>query len=529
MQRDVDFWIRVYSEISTGEGFLHDEWDLSIVYAKLQFPADVEPSVRRDAVDAARDRYIAALKSTAAVLASRVPGAQLDNASLSSDEQRVLAAWGAAATPERMLEAARGVRFQLGQADRFRGGVVRSGAWETHIAQSFANLGLPPELAALPHVESSFTPGAYSKVGASGLWQFMRATGRRYMRVDDVVDERLDPFRSTEAAAQLLAYNFRVLGTWPLALTAYNHGAAGMRRARDSMGTDDFVTIARRYRSPSFGFASRNFYPSFLAALTIDQNPERYFGAIERAKEIRFREVPLPGYVRLAAIERAVEVPRGTLRELNPALLGPVWEGSRLLPRGYRLRLPPGKDALTSEVLAARLGAGELYAAQIAPRSHRVGRAESLSAIAKRYGLSTRSLAELNRLSTSSKVKRGRVLRLPESSPPLLAASGQVADPAAEEVEAIEPALPVAAVAVAASTGVVSTAATASAANTAPSRGSAGAPAAVAPRQIYVVRAGDTVFGVAAKFGFSPQELLRINRIRDADFIFEGQRLRVSG
>ena len=149
---------------------------------------------------------------------------------------RSLTLWGADASRARLLEAAEWVRFQLGQADRFREGLERSGRWESHIARTFAELGLPPELAALPHVESSFTPTAYSKVGASGLWQFMRSTGRLYMRVDDTVDERLDPFRSTEAAAQLLANNYRALGTWPLAITAYNHGTAGMRRARDTMG-----------------------------------------------------------------------------------------------------------------------------------------------------------------------------------------------------------------------------------------------------------------------------------------------------
>ena len=455
LQRDVNFWIRVYTEITTHEGFLHDEWDLSVVYAKLQFPADAAPSVRSDAVDAARDRYTAALKGAAAALSARAPGAPADDSALSPDEQRVIAAWGSAATPERLLEAASGMRFQLGQADRFRGGIIRSGAWETHIAETFANLGLPPELAALPHVESSFTPTAYSKVGASGLWQFMRSTGRRYMRVDDIVDERLDPFRSTEAAAQLLAYNYRVLGSWPLALTAYNHGAAGMRRAKEAMGTDDFVTIARRYRSPTFGFASRNFFPSFLAALTIDQNPEKYFGAIERAPEVRFREVPMPGYARLSAVERAVDVPRDTLRELNPALRPPIWDGSRLLPRGYRLRLPPGSGEMTTELLAERIGPNELFAAQIAPRSHRVGRGDTLASVAKRYGMTTRALADLNGLKTNSRVKRGRVLRLPESRPPLLASVRQPAARPVAEVEAVEstPASLVAAAASAAPTG----------------------------------------------------------------------------
>ena len=136
---------------------------------------------------------------------------------LSEDDQHILDMWGTEGSPSRLLDATDEIRFQLGQSDRFRAGLIRSGAWETHIAETLANLGLPAELAVLPHVESSFNPAAYSKVGAAGLWQFMRSTGRRYMRIDNAVDDRLDPFRSTEAAAQLLSYNYRLLGSWPLA------------------------------------------------------------------------------------------------------------------------------------------------------------------------------------------------------------------------------------------------------------------------------------------------------------------------
>ena len=103
--------------------------------------------------------------------------------------------WGEDTAPARFAAAVDDVRFQLGQADRFRAGLVRAGAWEAHIGEVLANLGLPAEIAALPHVESSFDPSAYSKVGAAGLWQFMRSTGRRFLRIDPAVDERLDPFR----------------------------------------------------------------------------------------------------------------------------------------------------------------------------------------------------------------------------------------------------------------------------------------------------------------------------------------------
>ena len=268
------------------------------------------------------------------------------------------------ASPERFVQAAEGVRFQLGQADRFREGMQRSGTWGPHIADVLASKGLPPEISALPHVESSFNAAAYSKVGAAGLWQFMRSTGRRFLRIDDAVDERMDPFRATEAAAQLLDFNYRLLGSWPLALTAYNHGAAGMRRARDAMQTDDIVRIVRGYKSTTFGFASRNFYVSFLAALEIDRNPQRYFGNLDRHPEARFAEVEVPAFVPVAALERVIKIDRGTLKQLNPALLPSVWRGQRVVPKGYRLRLPAQGTPWTPQLLAAKLAPTEKLAGQ---------------------------------------------------------------------------------------------------------------------------------------------------------------------
>lgn len=409
LQRDVDFWIRVYSEVTTQQGFLHDEADLSIVYGTLNLPsAPAGSRPRRDAVSFERERWRSALRVAAEALERGVP-------TTSSDAQRVLEMWGAKATPGRLRAATEAVRFQLGQADRFRAGLVRSGTWESHIARTFDRLGLPPELAALPHVESSFTPTAYSKVGAAGLWQFMPGTARLYMRVDDVLDERMDPFRATEAAAKLLLYNYRVLGSWPLAITAYNHGAAGMRRARDTLGTDDFGVIARRYKSKTFGFASRNFYPSFLAALTIDQNPERYFGAIERAPELAFHEVEMPAYVSVEAIERGLGLEREVLKQLNPALRPAVWSGSRRVPRGYQLRLP-SELRLTAAELTARVGGGALYASQVRPNTHRVAKGETLSGLAQRYRVRIGSLAELNGLSVNSHLRQGQRLIIPNGA-----------------------------------------------------------------------------------------------------------------
>src|SRR5579863_5327757 len=344
----VQFWIKVYTQITTNEGYLHDQHNLSVIYETMHFDADTPVHERKARVEAQRSRIEEALRHLGT-------GAAPANA----DEQKVHDLWPPDTVPARFAEAADDVRFQLGQADRFRAGVIRAGAWEAHIAEVLANLGLPAQIAALPHVESSFDPTAYSKVGAAGLWQFMRSTGRRFMRIDAAVDERLDPFRATEAAAQLLSYNYRLLGTWPLAITAYNHGAEGMLRARDQLGTDDIVRIVRDYHSPSFGFASRNFYVSFLAALTIAENPEKYFHDLQRRPEPQFVEVKLSSGASSAALAKTLGVDRDTLRALNPALRPAVWNGQRPVPSGYVVRLPGASNKWSSDLLAQRLGAAK--------------------------------------------------------------------------------------------------------------------------------------------------------------------------
>ena len=420
LERDVQFWIRVYTQIDTNAGLLHDQYNLGVVYDTLHFAPNTTPAERERQVDQARERYGAALHRIA----------DAADAPLSDDDQRIRDQWGAESTPARLRSAIDDIRFQLGQADRFRAGLIRSGAWETHIAETLANLGLPAELAVLPHVESSFNPAAYSKVGAAGLWQFMRSTGRRYMRIDSAVDDRLDPFRSTEAAAQLLAYNYRVLGTWPLALTAYNHGTAGVRHAKETLGTDDIVRIVRSYNGRTFGFASRNFYVSFLAALDIDRNPEKYFGALQKQSETRFQEVQVPAYVPMATLERALKIDADTLRPLNPALLRSVWDGRQRVPKAYHLRLPLEGSPWTRDLLAQRLSPAEMFAGQSGPPRYRVQRGDTLAAVAERYGVSAETLARLNHLRASARLHAGSTITVPET-PSLAVAAATAPVPAA--------------------------------------------------------------------------------------------------
>ena len=178
------------------------------------------------------------------------------------------------------------IHTQQGIKERFRDGVIRSGRYVEQFRQIMANQGVPAELALLPLVESSFQ-NVRSKAGAVGVWQFTSGTGRSYLRITSKVDERLDPVRSSEAAAHLLRDNYASLGAWPLAITAYNHGRGGMLAAQREHGSD-LPTIIDEYRGPVFGYASMNFYSEFLAAVEIYDNYPQYFGelALERPDSI---------------------------------------------------------------------------------------------------------------------------------------------------------------------------------------------------------------------------------------------------
>jgi membrane-bound lytic murein transglycosylase D len=462
LEPDIQFWIKVYSQISTNEGYLHDQHRLSVIYETLHFDADTPVHERKARVEAQRTR----IEETLRHLAS---GAPPQNA----DEQKVRDLWGENTAPARFAEAVDDVRFQLGQADRFRAGLMRAGTWEAHIGEVLANLGLPAQIAALPHVESSFDPAAYSKVGAAGLWQFMRSTGRRFMRIDAAVDERMDPFRATEAAAQLLNYNYRLLGTWPLAITAYNHGAEGMLRAREQLGTTDIVRVLHEYKSPTFGFASRNFYLCFLAALTIAQDPDKYFGPLHRGTEPQFVEVKLSTSAQSAALAKALGVDRDTLRSLNPALRPSVWSGQRPVPTGYVVRLPGSSAKWTSDLLAARLGEVKpVVVAAVTPPAN---------------------------------VPPPNARVTPPAASPPLARTQLPTSPVAAPVTP---------------DAVVASAATAPASDAPRS-------AEAAASEYYLVQNDDTVQSIAARTGVTVNKLMDLNSIPDPDYLYGGQRLRL--
>lgn len=407
LQPAVDFWTRVYTEVDSDAGFIHDSRNLAIIYDTLRF----RPGSRRLEQSRVIDR---ALRRYQQVLLELAKGVRQDSG---DDAQRVLRLWGEPASSQTLRAAADRLRFQRGQADNFRGGVIRSGAWEAHIRDTLRTLDLPVELAVLPHVESSYNPRVHSRVGAAGLWQFTRTTGRRYLRVDHVVDERLDPLLSTQAAARHLQHNYSVLKSWPLAITAYNHGLSGVRRAVRTTGTQDIGVIVREYSGSYFGFASRNFYAAFLAASDVARDYQRYFGAIKRDLPDAERSIELQAYLPVSVLIQRLGMDAASLKQLNPSLQPSVWQGDKYVPRGYRLRLPAGTEAVLADERLQQMVLAEGHTAQLPDLAYTVQPGDTLSQIARHYKTTVRNLMAMNDIHSRHRIRAGQTLRLPGASP----------------------------------------------------------------------------------------------------------------
>jgi membrane-bound lytic murein transglycosylase D len=490
LEPNVRFWTRIYTEVDTSGGVLHDSVNLAVVYEVMRFPENVSDRTRERRIDQSKQRVRDVLKKLG----------RGQRSGLSEEERRILALWPAGSSDKTFQRAATQLRFQLGQADKFRAGLARSSQWADHIAQTLEEHGVPGELVALPHVESSFNPRAYSRVGAAGLWQFMRSTGRQYMRIDEIVDERMDPHKATVGAARLLRDNYRRLEAWPLAITAYNHGVGGMNRAVRSLGTRDIGVISQRYQSRIFGFASRNFYAEFLAASQIHRDPERYFGPITPEPPVAYEILITDHYYRAPALGRALGIDLEVLRDHNLALRPAVWNGAKHVPKGYALLIPRRELDKPLHVAMAEIPAKERFAEQKRDRFHKIQRGETLSAIARRYGVRESELVAVNGLRSRHRIRVGQVLRLPTRPEfvPVMVAKAERPEPKASPPVVLA----------------------------ASARSEAGAEDVVPA--FYEVRRGDTLSRIASRFGLSERELAQLNGLRNRHQIAIGQRLRVA-
>ena len=439
---NVDFWRHVYGVWGRGEVAFHDDEHLGVIYEVAELPGPVRAGYTREQkawIVARKAWYRERLDALESKVRARAP--------LGADDRALLAKLEAGAGPGALEGAADRVRSQRGVRERFRRGLEISGRYDGEFREIMRARGVPQDLAFLPHVESSFQTHARSSVGAAGVWQFMPATGRDFgMRVDAAIDERLDPITCADSAARYLSSAHRMLGSWPLAITSYNHGPGGVANAKAQYG-DDIGRIVRSYDGRHFGFASRNFYASFVAAREVARHPDRYF-----PEGVRY-EAPWP-HERLVLrspmpvdhVARHYGVGTASLAGLNPHWREPVREGRAQLPGGSVVWLPAGSTqrvarhpppdraavavaarrssepprvAGARSAVAAKAGAVKAPGASAGPESppapkyHVVKPNETLYRVAVSNDLSVEQLRRLNRLGPNDNTIRvGQKLRI---------------------------------------------------------------------------------------------------------------------
>lgn len=293
-------------------------------------------------------------------------------------------------------------------------GLERAGRYRPMIERILREEGIPQELIHLAQAESGFLPRAVSRKAASGMWQFVAWRGREYgLMQNRFTDDRLDPEKATRASARHLHDLYNTFGDWYLAMAAYNCGPVAVARAVERTGYADFWELRNRHVLP---LQTTNYVPIILAMTIMTKNAAEYgIEGVVPEQPLEYDTIEVTSPTNLALVSDLTDAPVQELLDLNPALLKGV------APADYPLHVPKG----TGSTLMASL---QMIPAErrASWRMHTVARGETLASIGKRYGMSARSIADANRL-TSGSPATGERLLIPVAYRPAMAAARQVA------------------------------------------------------------------------------------------------------
>ncbi len=350
----------------------------------------------------------------------------------------------------------------------------RSGRYWPMMYAELDKAGLPRDLVFLSMIESGYSTHAYSRAAAVGLWQFISPTAKEWgMRVDWWVDERRDPVLATQAATRFLGHLRKQTGHWYLAWAGYNGGPARVSRAVKRHGTTDYWTLVEKNAFPS---ETDNYVPKIIAAAIIGHHPERYgFTGIEKEKPMQVETVEVGHSITVDVLARCAGLSTEKLQALNPHLrrfaLPPE-------PSNQRINLPKGTSG---RFLAAldKVPPSE----RIAFARHKVAKGENLSRIASTYGVSVSELQRVNRIKNANRIYVG--------------------------MELVVPGVP------------------AGSAKTLTASAGTGTTRSKAKSVTHIVRKGESLSGIAGKYGVKQSDVMRWNKLSNANRIYVGQKLRL--
>jgi membrane-bound lytic murein transglycosylase D len=426
LEVQVKFWIDVYSKYTTDQGVLHDSENVDLIYDELDFtPISQRTDLNIWQKEALKVKMVKEGKKKVIALLEKLHALKSPD-SLNAKEKKIWEYFDKKIDePKKFLEASKKnrLRFQLGQKDRVIQGIYFSGRYLTEFEKIFREMNLPIELARLPFVESSYNVLARSKVGASGLWQIMPYTMKGFMKRDPSVDLRNHPIEATKTAAKLLRNNYNMLKSWPLALTGYNHGPTGVLRLTKKYKTKELGELVQNVVSRKrFGFASRNFYASFLGVLEVTKNAPKYLGTVTWSQPLDAADITLPISITYRDILTWFDGDDLKAQVFNPHLTRAARAKARPIPKGFVISVPSAikdkalKDMSSQESMKkARMSVAgaENFVAKEAPTTYKVRRGDTVQKIAKKLGATVQEILKANSLSHKSSLRIGQVLKIP--------------------------------------------------------------------------------------------------------------------
>lgn len=331
LQNRVLFWAKIYSIYPSSSYVIHDKDDLSIIY-KVVNNSENKKKLSQGTERENIKKLIEKAYRTKSIK---------EFSPRSQDEKNIYFIVKHKHKNKNLSAILSGLRTQSGQKDFIVEGIKISSRYLPLMEDIFKEHYLPWELTRIPFVESSFNIRADSKVGARGIWQIMGVTGKKFIGVDSNYDERYSPFKASIVAAKLLEENYKILGTWPLAITAYNHGPGGLKAATKRLGTKDITKIIDNHKSNTFGFASKNFYSEFLAALYVTVYSDILFGKIEKQPLMNFFYVEMMEDMKVSVLLRVSELSQKDILKYNPELGKKIMNNEIPIKRGSMIKLPP--------------------------------------------------------------------------------------------------------------------------------------------------------------------------------------------